>query len=208
MGAGVDPLTNDVLVAPFGGANKVFAIHGFASPDVDKDGVVDLQDNCPTVANTDQKNSDSDTLGDACDPDDDNDGFADTVDAFPLDPLEHVDTDGDGVGDYSDACPLDAPNDGDGDGICSSADVCPTVYDPSQADFDGDHLGDLCDPTGTATACSTASTCASGSTTGSTPTRTASPTGRTATATRATSAWTRTTTRTRTGCAPTRTTAR
>ena len=36
-----------------------------------------------TAANADQTNTDGDSLGDACDPDDDNDGIADNADACP-----------------------------------------------------------------------------------------------------------------------------
>jgi Thrombospondin type 3 repeat len=35
--------------------------------DSDGDGIADTQDNCPTVANADQKDSDGDGVGDACD---------------------------------------------------------------------------------------------------------------------------------------------
>ncbi|CAN5518616.1 hypothetical protein BH18THE2_BH18THE2_15220 [soil metagenome] len=35
--------------------------------DYDKDGVEETQDNCPSTSNPDQKNSDGDGLGDACD---------------------------------------------------------------------------------------------------------------------------------------------
>lgn len=38
-----------------------------AAPDGDSDGVPDATDNCPTVANADQANSDGDALGNACD---------------------------------------------------------------------------------------------------------------------------------------------
>lgn len=36
--------------------------------DFDKDGVPDIQDNCPKVKNPDQKDSDGDNIGDVCDP--------------------------------------------------------------------------------------------------------------------------------------------
>ena len=47
------------------------------STDSDGDAVGDNGDNCPLVANADQANYDLDAEGDACDLDDDNDGFSD-----------------------------------------------------------------------------------------------------------------------------------
>ena len=44
-------------------------------------------DNCATVPNPDQLNTDGDAQGNACDADDDNDGFLDVFDLNPLDPL-------------------------------------------------------------------------------------------------------------------------
>jgi hypothetical protein len=51
--------------------------------DADVDGIEDSSDNCKNTANGDQANWDGDSQGDACDLDDDNDGVADTADAFP-----------------------------------------------------------------------------------------------------------------------------
>ena len=48
-------------------------------PDADDDGVPDDVDNCRSVANADQANSDGDSLGDACDPDANGDGIVDTL---------------------------------------------------------------------------------------------------------------------------------
>ena len=56
----------------------------YAVPDQDGDGVPDATDNCPTVQDYTQVDSDVDSLGDACDPDDENDGIFDEVDGSRL----------------------------------------------------------------------------------------------------------------------------
>jgi subtilisin-like proprotein convertase family protein len=62
---------------------------GEAEPDGDGDGVGDTVDNCPSDYNPDQADTDSDGLGDVCDPDDDNDGFDDSVEQYVgTDPLD------------------------------------------------------------------------------------------------------------------------
>ena len=53
--------------------------------DDDGDGVADVKDNCPVIANADQADFDKDGLGNACDPDDDGDGSLDAVDCLPFD---------------------------------------------------------------------------------------------------------------------------
>ena len=106
--------------------------------DADSDGIPDLSDNCPTVPNPTQKNSDTDTLGNECDPDDDNDLVSDNEDAFDENPYETSDFDRDGAGDNSD------PDD-DNDKVVDAVDVFDT--DSSEwADFDFDGVGSNKDP--------------------------------------------------------------
>jgi hypothetical protein len=91
---------------PASAANGTFTMKPIVenTDDSDGDGVIESQDNCPTVANPDQADSDGDGVGNLCDncPSVSN-------------PLQ-ADTDGDGVGD---ACEVAAPRvcsvDGDGD---------------------------------------------------------------------------------------------
>jgi Thrombospondin type 3 repeat len=79
-------------------------------PDDDNDGVADATDNCPSVPNPDQLNTDGAPQGNACDGDDDNDGDGDSRDNCPLtrNPNQR-DTDGDGLGDVCDPTPEGVP---------------------------------------------------------------------------------------------------
>ena len=93
--------------------------------DTDKDGVANKLDNCPKIANKDQKDTDKDKQGDLCDTDDDNDGLSDAAEkTVGTNPLK-ADTDGDGVNDKQDTFPLDSKEslDFDKDGIGNNADL-------------------------------------------------------------------------------------
>ncbi len=80
---------------------------------------------------------DFDGTEDALDSDDDNDGVADTDDAFPLDPEESADNDHDGIGDKADT-------DDDNEGTPDRLDAFP--FDPYETtDTDGDGTGDNAD---------------------------------------------------------------
>lgn len=81
--------------------------------------------------------TDSDSIVDCVDLDDDNDGVKDINDAFPLNSDETVDTDGDGIGNNSD------PDD-DNDGLVDQFDDLP-LNPAEQTDTDGDGIGNNSD---------------------------------------------------------------
>ena len=131
-----------------------FAGYGPIVPlvDSDGDGEFDWSDNCRDSANSEQRDTDGDGVGDQCDddsvivpdlPDSDGDGVPDSDDSCPSDNPD--DTDGDSVCDSADPCPSDNPDDTDGDGVCDSDDTCPGGDDGMDADDDG--VPDACDNT-------------------------------------------------------------
>jgi acetyltransferase-like isoleucine patch superfamily enzyme len=106
--------------------------------DADGDGVPDGSDNCPSVANPDQSDSDGDGVGDVCE-DTDGDGFYDPADNCPsVANPDQANWDGD---EFGDAC-----DDSDGDTVLDAVDNCLTVANADQANWDGDAEGDACDP--------------------------------------------------------------
>ena len=104
--------------------------------DQDGDGIANLSDNCPAIANEDQADQDEDAVGDVCDncPD--------------LPNEDQLDSDEDALGDACDPCP-ETPDlsdaDSDDDGLGDACDNCPDIFNPDQTDGDGDGVGDLCD---------------------------------------------------------------
>ena len=91
-------------------------------------------DNCPLIPNINQTDFDGDTQGDACDTDDDNDGFPDISDNCPLTAGSQQDLNGDGEGDVCD------PDD-DGDGLRDALEAA-LGSNPSLTDTDGDGIPD------------------------------------------------------------------
>ncbi|MCP4633301.1 MAG: hypothetical protein GY855_10280, partial [candidate division Zixibacteria bacterium] len=120
--------------------------------DVDEDGIANNDDNCPSIFNPGQEDTDSDDIGDVCDTDDDNDGVDDGDDTDSLDPTVCEDSDGDGCDDCSvgtdgfgplpDNNPNDDGLDTDSDGQCNSGDP-----DDDNDGVDDNYDSDSLDPT-------------------------------------------------------------
>jgi hypothetical protein len=95
-----------------------------ADNDTVPDDYADIQDNCPDIANQNQRDRDDDGVGDVCDPDADNDGICN--EGGPLDP---------GTPGAEKGCEAGP----------SGEDNCLLDENTDQADLDEDDIGDVCD---------------------------------------------------------------
>ena len=141
MGLEIGP--NGHLYYVDNGQDEVVRIDPYT--DEDGDGIVDVEDNCPLVANANQFDHDLDGLGDVCDEDDDNDGVVDGTDLCPkgdtnwaASPTSDHDSDGcaDATEDYDD----------DNDDVIDIRDDCSTGelqwISNGLSDYDGDGCQD------------------------------------------------------------------
>jgi poly(hydroxyalkanoate) depolymerase family esterase len=95
------------------GANQTCVNTGTVDSDIDNDGVIDSEDNCPNDANVDQADNDNDGIGNICDStpngeilDSDSDGIINSEDNCPNDAnVDQADNDNDGIGNVCDSTP-------------------------------------------------------------------------------------------------------
>ena len=143
--------TNDLLVFSDGAlrvADAYSALNTDITVKIAKIDAVDKTKTTPVITvitgpvNDDHVDFDQDGIINGLDMDDDNDGIADSDDAYRLNPLNAIDSDEDGIADLFDAYPNDAGNilDTDGDGVADRFDVFPNDATKTKAvvvDLDG-----------------------------------------------------------------------
>jgi hypothetical protein len=136
--------------------NNVFAETAI---DTDADGIMDTNDNCVFIPNSDQRDVDNDGYGSVCDADLNNDHIVNAADLAIFKPLldsgdANADFNGDGVVDNLDLAILEqqffgppgpSQPDSDADGIPDKSDNCTLTANSDQRDIDSDGYGSACD---------------------------------------------------------------
>ncbi len=123
---GLRPADCAAFHAPPGSTGAIRSSIGACTDD--GDAIADPIDNCPSVANQDQLDSNGNSIGDVCE--------------------NCADADGDLVCDATDNCPTVSnanQADSDSDRVGNACDNCPNVKNANQADFDADGYGDACE---------------------------------------------------------------
>ncbi len=109
--------------------------------DTDNDGIMDIDDNCPSISNKNQLDIDLDGEGNRCDLNDDNDRILDAQDnCLLIMNNDQTDSDEDGLGN---ACDTDDDN----DRVLDTLDNCPLQSNADQLNIDKDGKGNVCDNT-------------------------------------------------------------
>ena len=122
----------------------IWSLDPINNADSDKDGVIDINDNCPNTNNPLQIDSDLDGAGDECDNDDDNDGITDNSGddcprggAWNWTSDSTTDFDNDGCRDSTE------DTDDDNDGVEDEDDGCLSSYTPPRNWWTSDSSNDL-----------------------------------------------------------------
>ena len=131
FGDNVNGFQGDYCLSEFGTS---WQNGNYGCPDDDEDGWSNYEDNCPSITNQNQTDTDGDEIGDVCDPDDDNDGLLDDDDDCPLHD-QTTDSNCNGI--------TDLDEDSDGDGVLNEFDECEGHDDKIDSDNNG--IPDGCD---------------------------------------------------------------
>jgi len=113
-------------------------LENYIPDDIDKDGILDYEDNCPNIYNLDQKDINSDWIGDLC-SDDDSDWIDWNIDNCPY--IKNINQEDINNNWIWDLCEFDK----DKDLITDGYDNCINIYNPNQEDDDKDDIWNLCD---------------------------------------------------------------